>query len=40
MKYFAIMALAAMALSFGACAKHADTASTTTTHTAATGYSK
>lgn len=39
MKYFALFALAAIALSLGACAKH-EQASTTTTHAASTGYSK
>ena len=42
MKYLAIIALAAAALSFGACAKK-DTGysgSTTTSHSASTGYSK
>jgi hypothetical protein len=38
MKFFAFIALAAAALSFGACAK--DKAATTTTTHASTGYSK
>ena len=38
MKYLAIIALAAMALSLGACASK--TASTTSSTTASTGYSK
>ena len=39
MKYLAIIALAVAALSLGACS-HKDTSSTTTTHSASTGYSK
>ncbi len=39
MKYLAIIALAAVALSFGACASKEPT-STTTSTTASTGYSK
>lgn len=39
MKIVAIIALAAMALSFSACA-HKDTGSTTTTSHSSTGYSK
>lgn len=38
MKYLAIIALAVTALSLGACS-HKDT-STTTTHSASTGYTK
>ena len=38
MKYFTMLALAVIALSLGACAKHHET--TTTTHAASTGYSK
>ena len=40
MKYLAILALAAMALSLGACAKHEDTSHSSYQHTASTGYSK
>ena len=39
MKYLAMFALAAMALSFGACASKQQTTSTASTH-ASTGYSK
>ena len=41
MKYLAMIALAAMALSIGACAhKEQSTYTGTTSHTATTGYSK
>jgi hypothetical protein len=41
MKYLAIIALGAMALSLGACASKSDTSSTTSASTtASTGYSK
>jgi hypothetical protein len=41
MKYLAIIALAAMALGLGACAKKEPAYTTsTTTHAASTGYSK
>ena len=41
MKYLAIIALAAMALSLGACAsKEPSYTGSTTTHSASTGYSK
>lgn len=43
MKYLAILALSAMAISLGACAKEEPaytTTSTATTTTASTGYSK
>jgi len=39
MKYLALLALAAMALSLGACSHHEDT-SHTATHSTSTGYSK
>ncbi len=41
MKYLALLALAAMALSLGACARDEDTSRTTsTTYSSSTGYSK
>ena len=40
MKYLAIIALAAMALGLGACAKKEPAYTTTQTHSAYTGYSK
>lgn len=40
MKYLALLALAAMALSLGACAKHKDATTSTTMHTGSTTYSK
>jgi hypothetical protein len=40
MKYLAIIAVAAMALGLGACAKKEPAYTSSTTHAASTGYSK
>jgi hypothetical protein len=40
MKYLAILAVAAMALGLGACAKEEPAYTSSTTHSASTGYQK